>query len=269
MNWQDATETLLKPLNNAQRLGVISDMDGTLSHIVSQPDQAAVTPRNRDLLHALHSQLALVAVVSGRAVIDVQARVGLPELVYVGNHGLERWVDNQVELTPEALQHRPAVEAALRDVREVAIDGMFVEDKGATFSIHYRNTANPLAIGEQYSPVMAEIAQRHGLRYFQGRMVFELRPPIEVDKGSALQALIESYTLDAAVFLGDDTTDVDALKMARKLREQGTCYAIGVGVASADMPSAVQDSADVMVSGVSGVESFLEWLLNAASASSS
>ncbi len=269
MNWQDATETLLKPLAAGQRIGLISDMDGTLSHIVDQPDKASVTPGNRELLQALHDKIALVAVVSGRAVTDVQAKVGLPELVYVGNHGLERWVDNQVELTPEALQYRPSVEAALHDVRNVAIEGMYVEDKGATFSIHYRNTPNPLAVGEHYGPIMAEIAHNHGLRYFQGRMVFELRPPIEVDKGSALLALIESYRLDAAVFLGDDTTDVDALKMARNLREQGVCYAVGIGVESADMPAAVQESADLMASGVSGVESFMGWLLKSASASSS
>ncbi|MBN2469850.1 MAG: trehalose-phosphatase, partial [Anaerolineae bacterium] len=85
--WQ-ADHPLLQALLRAARLGIITDVDGTISPIVDDPDAARVTPRNRELLAALAGHLALVAVVSGRAAGDVQARVNLPDLVYVGNHGL-------------------------------------------------------------------------------------------------------------------------------------------------------------------------------------
>jgi trehalose 6-phosphate phosphatase len=269
MHWRDAVDTLLQPLIQTSRVGLVTDMDGTISHIVDQPDAAQITPRSRDLLQGLGQRLALVAVISGRAVTDVQARVGLPELVYVGNHGLERWINQQVELTPQALQYRPAVEAALHDVRAAVTDGMFIEDKGATISIHYRQTADPASISQQFTPVMQAIADQHGLKFFKGRMVFEIRPPVAIDKGSALRALVNAHQLEAVVFLGDDTTDVDAMRMARQLRQQGACHAVGIGVEAADTPQAVYDNADLIAYGVPDVEAFMDWLLNAVSASSS
>jgi trehalose-phosphatase len=99
-------------------------------------------------------------------------------------------------------------------------------------------------------------------------MVFELRPPIQSNKGTAFYHLVQQYRLDAAVYLGDDTTDADALRMARQLRQAGTCYALGLGVASDHTPSVVRDSADLMINGVQDVEAFLSWLLNACMASS-
>jgi hypothetical protein len=81
--------------------------------------------------------------------------------------------------------------------------------------------------------------------------------------------LIETYHLDAAVYLGDDTTDLDALRMARQLRDSGACWAVGLGVASEHVPPAMPATADLMLSGVQEVETFLGWLLsNAARASS-
>ena len=267
MDWHNATETLLRPLTRPGRIGLLTDMDGTLSPIAATPGTARITPSSRDHLAALHERLALVAVISGRAVTDLIERVGLSQLVYVGNHGLETWVDAQVQIAPEALQYRPALEAALREARETLLPGMRAEDKGATLSVHYRQAADPTA-AQALGPVMASIAAAHGLRLFEGRMVFELRPPLAIDKGSAFAGLVAAHQLDAAVYLGDDTTDADALRMARTLRETGRCHAVGIGVESADMPAIVQESADLLASGVAGVESFLAWLLMAASASS-
>lgn len=262
-----AAHPLLQPVLHAGRLGVITDVDGTISPIVDDPAAAQVTPRNRALLAALAERLPLVAVISGRAAADVQARVGLPGLVYVGNHGLERWQDGTVHLTPEAATYRPALEAAIADTAALGLPGMQVEDKGATVSVHYRRTPDPVAAEATLRPALDGITATHGLKLFAGRMVFELRPPIDVHKGTAFHQLITEYRLDAALYLGDDTTDIDALRMARTLREQATCYAIGLGVDSAGTPPSVLDSADVGVDGVSGVESFFAWLLDAASAS--
>ncbi|RPI97226.1 MAG: trehalose-phosphatase, partial [Chloroflexi bacterium] len=110
--------------------------------------------------------------------------------------------------------------------------------------------------------------EARNLMMFQGHMIFDLRPPIGVDKGTAFQQLVERHQLDAAVYLGDDTTDLDAMRMARDLRERGLCYAVGLGVVSDYMPPVLPDHADAMLDGISGVEAFLEWLLIAVSASS-
>lgn len=267
MYWQAATATLLAKLLDHQRVGLVTDIDGTVSPIVNDPDAAQVTPRNRALLEALHGHLALVAAISGRAVDDVRQRVGLPELVYVGNHGLEWWIDGRVELAPDAVRFRPALEAALAAAAPHRVPGMILEDKGATVSIHYRQTSDPDHTRAALTPVLEQIAAQHGLKLFQGRMVFEIRPPVAVDKGSAFRQLIERHSLDAALYLGDDTTDADALRTARELRAAGTCYALALGVESDDMPPVVRENADVLLRGVQDVESFLAWLLDEASAS--
>jgi trehalose 6-phosphate phosphatase len=266
MNWLDAAKTMLKPVRMANRIGLITDLDGTLSHIVPVPDAAQITPRNRELLASLHSKLALVAVVSGRSVIDLVTRVDLPGLVYVGNHGLERWVNGQTEIAPEISAYRSSLEAAYDVLQSSLVSGMEIEDKGATLSVHYRRTPDPQAVATSFEPKARSVADQFGLNLFHGRMVFELRPPVEVNKGTAFKDLVNQHALDAAVFLGDDTTDVDALRMAQLLREQQTCYCVGLGVLSDGTPDSVRDNADLLVSGVSDVETFLAWLLKACSA---
>ena len=206
--------------------------------------------------------------ISGRAADDVRERVGLPELTYVGNHGLERWHAGTIEVLPEAAAYRPALERVIAAVQPLLRPGMLLEDKRVTLSIHYRLADDPDTTAAELAPAVERITRENGLAFFPGRMIFEVRPPLEVDKGSAFERLIRDHTLDAALYIGDDTTDADALKMARSLRASGTVYSLGVGVESDETPLEVVDNADWLVSGVSGVEAFLETLLNAASASS-
>ncbi|MFN8564045.1 MAG: trehalose-phosphatase [Anaerolineae bacterium] len=250
-----------------ERVGLVTDVDGTISPIAPTPDAAQVPPRSRDLLRRLAGRLALVAAVSGRAADDLSARVGVPGLVYVGNHGLERLRDGESEALPEAIAARPALERVIAALRSRLLPGMILEDKGVTLSIHYRQSADPAAVEAAFAPLVEQISRENGLRYFRGKMIFEVRPAVEVNKGTAFARLIAEYALAAAMYIGDDVTDADALIMARSLRRAGTCFALGVGVESDDTPAVLQDNADVLVSGVSGVEALLDWLLSTLSAS--
>lgn len=267
-HWRDAQDQLRK-LFDHERVGLITDMDGTISPIVPIPDDAAPTERNRDLLEQLNDALTLVAVVSGRAAADVYQRVNLPELVYAGNHGLERWQDGEVVAAPEAEHYRPNLQAAVDQLEPQLLDSMWIEDKQATLSIHYRNTDNSQQTASDFKPIIETIAEDNNLRVFQGRMIFELRPPLDVDKGTIFKQLVEAHQLDAALYIGDDTTDADALKMAQQLRADAACYSLAIGVTGDDTPSAVLESSDLLVSGVEDVEDFFAWLLEAANASSS
>lgn len=267
MTWQEKHAPLLKGLLQHQPLGLISDMDGTLSHLVSRPDAATITPRARTLLATLAERLALVALVSGRAAADLRTRAGLPQLVYVGNHGLERWANEQVQVRPEAVAYRPALQAALRELEPQLLPDMLLEAKDVTASVHYRETADPTAVQAHMQPVVERIAAAHGLRASAGRMIFEIRPPVEIDKGTAFQELVEAYGLKSAIFIGDDTTDTDALRVAQAMRREGRCYAVAVGVDSPGTPDGVRASSDILVPGVEGVEDFLDWLVKASSAS--
>lgn len=263
----NAENPLLQKFIQQQRIGVITDMDGTLAPIVPNPSDARPTDHNLELLQKLNKILPLVAVVSGRGAADVRERVGLDELVYAGNHGLERWRNGGVAVAPAVQPYLDAIQRARQDVEAIAPPGMWVEDKGATLSIHYRGTDDPQKTARDYRPRILALAEDHDLRMFEGRMIFEIRPPLNMHKGTIFKQLIEENELDAAVYLGDDTTDADALRTAARLRENGDCFAIGVGVQSPDTPEVVTSSADVLVAGVSGVESFFDWLLNALMAS--
>ena len=102
MYWEKSKSEFLKAINKP-RFGLITDVDGTISPIVDVPDEARVTPRNLELLAELEAHLTLTAVVSGRSAEDVYNRVGLPGLVYIGNHGMEQWQDGKVIVSPTAM----------------------------------------------------------------------------------------------------------------------------------------------------------------------
>ena len=261
------TSPLLTTLLEKPRIGLMTDMDGTISPIVEHPEAAQVTPHSRELLEALHAHLALVAVVSGRGASDLRTRVGLADLVYVGNHGLETWQDGQVVPVPETATFRPGLEKTLRALEPHLVPGIFIEDKGATVSVHYRQTADPAEVAAMLEPILENLTAQHGLSLFQGRKVFELRPPVPINKGTAFHHLIIQHRLDGALYLGDDVTDADAMRVARQLRNDGTCHAVTIGVGAEDAPAVVRENADIMLGSVYDVESFLDWLLKAVSAS--
>lgn len=248
------------------RAGYVTDVDGTISPIAPTPDAAYVTDAARTSLHALSQHLALVAVISGRAADDVRQRVGVDSMTYVGNHGMEIWADGGVSAIPEAAAARPALERVIAAAQPELLPGMILEDKRVTLSIHYRSADHARAQAK-FTPLLERVTAQTGLRLFPGKLIYEIRPDIPTDKGTAFVRLIHDYQLDAAIYIGDDVTDADALRAAREMRSAGDCYAVGIGVTSEDTPAVVQESADMLVEGVGGVEAMLAWLVSALSAS--
>lgn len=264
MNWTEAQSTLLKTLIEQPRVGLVTDVDGTISPFVNDPSAAQITPRARVLLSALKDRLAVVAVMTGRSAPDAARLLGIDGVAVIGNHGMEQWIDGAPHVPPHIAAYRPVIETALRDIAEHAIPGMWIEDKGATLAVHYRNTDDPDAAKRTLTPPLEAIAARLNLIVYHGQRVIDMRPPLGVDKGSAFRQLILDHDLSGALYIGDDTTDVDALNMARRLRAEGVCYALGVGVESGGTPTAVLDAADLRVPGIPGVEALMAWLLAAA-----
>lgn len=262
-DWQHAQDRL-QQLFDYHRVGVITDFDGVLSPIVPRPEDAKPTARNIELLTELQKHITLIAAVSGRAVADVRGRIGLEEMVYSGNHGLERWQDGEVVVAPAVAPYVPAMQELVAELRDKLPEGTEIEDKGATYTIHYRNAPDPAAAQTQLAAILTSLTEGRDLRVHEGRMIFELRPPLDMNKGTVFRQIIEEYDLQAALYLGDDTTDADALIAAKELRDAGKCYALGVGVIDAETPIIVQESADITASGVSDVEELFAWLWEAA-----
>lgn len=202
-------------------LVVLLDVDGTLAPIAPRPEDACVPPPTRDAVARLaRARDTHVAIVSGRGAADARRLVGVDEVWAIGNHGLET-------IAPDGLLSIDARvaewEGPLRLVREAAaaaaapIPGARVEDKGATLSIHYR-LADAADVPRLERAVVAA-ADAAGLRVTRGRMVIEVRPPIAVDKGTAVLALAArlgaTESSASILFAGDDRTDEDAMEALR------------------------------------------------------
>jgi trehalose 6-phosphate phosphatase len=234
---------------------VVTDIDGTISAIAPTPAEAMVDPGAKAALALLAERLPAVAVVSGRAPQDGAAMVGLPELTYVGNHGLERIARGTPWTHPIAAAAQPAIAAALVEIESAAraeadVPWLLVENKGVTGTIHYRLAPDPIAAAALLEPLARAAADRYGLRLTLGRMIFEVRPALAVNKGTAIRDLAQDLGLRGIVFFGDDVTDVDAFRTLRELREAGDAATLRVGVLGPDTSPAVLAEIDMSVSGV-------------------
>ena len=234
---------------------VVTDIDGTISAIAPTPAEAMVDPGAKAALALLAERLTAVAVVSGRAPQDGVAMVGLPALIYVGNHGLERIARGTPWTHPVAAAAQPAIAAALAEIESAAravadVPWLLVENKGVTGTIHYRLAPDQIAAAALLEPLARAAATRHGLRLTHGRMIFEVRPALAVNKGTAIRDLARDLGLRGIIFFGDDVTDVDAFRALRELRQAGEAATLRVGVLGPDTSPAVLAEIDMSVNGV-------------------
>ena len=242
-------------------VAVLTDIDGALAPIVPTPDMSEVSDELKESLQRLSRKFLLVAAISGRKTQDALGLIGLEDVVYFGNHGFEILRDGEVEVIPEALPYLQRVEELEQLAREeLSPQGAFVEEKGITASVHYRNVGQE--VGERCVEFVKSEGERLGLRITVGRGVVEARPPIRADKGTAVRALVEEYRPEKAIFMGDDTTDLDAFRELERLREEGRLgETLRVGVASDEGPREIRTEADIVVDGVDGVGRVLKALL--------
>jgi trehalose 6-phosphate phosphatase len=210
-----AEPILPPPPDLAGDAALLLDFDGTLVALAETPGAIRVAPGLADLLGRLASRLGgRLALVTGRAIADLEARIGPLAVALAGSHGLELRTGGKVRLVGEV----PAGLAAAR--RELAAFAaadprLLLEDKPGSVALHYRRA--PELAGEAVSLAEA-LALRHGLRLQAGKMVVELVPP-GVDKGAAVRRLMAEPPFAGArpVFVGDDLTDEHGFEAAAAL----------------------------------------------------
>src|SRR4051794_3241173 len=259
-------EQQLQPLRDApERSAVLLDVDGVLAPIVQQPDDAHMPETTRRPLIEVAKRYGTVACVSGRRASDARRIVALGSIAYLGSHGSEVLkpgsiapeLDSELQAWTRRVQTF-AHEAFGEKLRRLRVR---LEDKEAIAALHWRGTPDEEASLAAIEEV-AEQAESAGFVPHGGRKVLEIRPPVRIDKGAGIVGLLKDTELAAAVYVGDDVTDLDAFRGIEELVESGQLgHGVKVGVRSDEGPSALEDEADVMVEGTDGVRDLLRALL--------
>jgi trehalose 6-phosphate phosphatase len=260
---EDIQEKLEPLASEPDRAAVLLDLDGTLAPIVPRPEDVSVPPPILKLIRMLsHSYLA-VAIVSGRSANAAKRIVGNSELAYIGNHGFETMIPGHATVVCEEAQ--PYLAAMKQLAEKIPLEarteaGVWLEDKTATISYHYRRAADAESALEFINSKVVPEAEKLGLVTSNGRMVVEVRPPVEINKGVSVGHLLDRLQTRRAVYIGDDTTDIDAFRELRKRRRRKDTVMVTIGVISREMPRELPRYCDLLVARTSGVETVLQIL---------
>jgi trehalose 6-phosphate phosphatase len=192
----------------------VFDFDGTLAPIVSTPEHASLPSDVREKLVAL-SSLVPVAILTGRSLADIKARLGFKPDYIAGNHGLEGlpgWEERSVEYERTCRAWMALLTSALQDPQFDS--GIRIENKQYSLSVHYRMAQDQLktekALAELFAGKLPEA------RVIGGKCVFNLMPQHAADKGHAMERLMQLSGARSAIYVGDDVTDEDVFRLRRR-----------------------------------------------------
>jgi trehalose 6-phosphate phosphatase len=244
---------------------VLLDIDGTLAPIVRHAADAHVPEATRALLIEISKRYRMVGCVSGRRAATARQIVAIGTIAYVGNHGGELLRPRAT--TPEVDPELSAWTARVKDFAHRAYTSRMQkirvrsEDKDVIAAFHWRGAPDEEAAAAGVREI-AEMAEREGFAVHWGRKVLEVRPPVELDKGLGITALLRGSPVAAAMYAGDDTTDLDAFRGLRRLVQAGELEsAVCVAVSSDEAPPELAHEADLTVDGTGAVRGLLEALL--------
>jgi trehalose-phosphatase len=220
--WKD----FASQLEASSHVLLLSDYDGTLTPIVSRPEEAVLSLPVEEKLHILAQKpMYSIGIISGRSMEDLKKMVAIEGIYYAGNHGLE--------IEGPALKYvsEPA-RAAQSLIKELSkkiasslanVPGVIVEDKGLSLSVHYRlvSPEEENTVAETFRRLTRPPLSDGRIKVTSGKKVYEVRPPIDWHKGKAIETIIgkikSALSLESilTVYLGDDITDEDAFRTLR------------------------------------------------------
>ncbi len=257
---------LIKELLHQPPFGLITDVDGTISKTAPTPQEAKVSPLCYRYLSRLCRHLALVAAISGRPAVEIKNMIEIEGMVYIGNHGLERWTEGHSEFTKDARGYLRVVKAAIKELTPLlSLEGISIEDKGITATIHYRLCSEPQSAERHILTAVRASPWVKRLRIIQERMAVDLLPPVKANKGTAILDLIREYNLRGGIYLGDDLTDIDAFRAIHAVSRNLDFQGFAIGIISQEMPEKLVTEVDFTLNGVNDVERFLKWMSQTAS----
>ncbi|MFQ5473338.1 MAG: trehalose-phosphatase [Dehalococcoidia bacterium] len=241
----------------ARPLAVFTDIDGTLSPIVDNPDEAYVPAEIQNHLRSLMAEGVIVSMITGRSLDIARRIVGVPVRAYAASHGIDVWVDGESVRPSRVEAWERKARQALAELRAIeGVSGITIEDKEFGLAIHYRRSGDRASVRESILSAISESASASEFEVHEGRMLVELRPKLDISKGTAVTDLVERFDAKGIVCLGDDVTDIDMFEAVGEFRG-GDRLGVSIAVRSEEADERVLGSADYWVEGVEGVQ----WLL--------
>jgi trehalose-phosphatase len=217
---------------------------------VARPELARLVEGAAAVLSRLVERVRIVAVISGRPGAQVRELVPVPGVKMVGLYGLSEEEDGRERV----LAARHEVEGAARRVA-----GAWVEDKGASLTVHYRAAVDHRRAEGLLVPALQDVARRHGMSLFLGKMVVEVAAGHVPGKGAVVTSLVRDGALDACLYAGDDWPDLEAFKSLDVLKEAGV-VTMKVAVRTEETPEELVSGADVVVERPAGLVRLLAQL---------
>jgi trehalose-phosphatase len=238
---------------------LLLDYDGTLTPIVETPDRARIPEQIKQLLKALSTNpRCTLAIISGRGLKDIKKKVGLRNIIYSGNHGLQIEGPNIRFEAPVSPGYRTILQKIKSELRRRLshIKGILLEDKGLSLALHYRLVRGRLVPFVVWAllKIATPYVREKKIVITLGKKVFEVRPPIEWNKGNAILWLLNKHKSALRhkpimpVYIGDDVTDEDAFRV---LKNKGLTVFVG---------NPQKSDAKYYLKNTKEVSKFLKWL---------
>ena len=233
-------------IRQAADLFLLLDYDGTLTPIVSRPELALCPPEVKIILEKLRdAPHVLLSVISGRSLEDIRGKLGIPGIIYMGNHGLD--IQNPAGMHQKKLS--PSREKELGKINQVLqksigeIPGIYFEDKGTILAIHYRNVAQKY-FGWIQKVIFETLASgKERWKMAHGKMVVEIRPEVDFHKGKAVKEILKGTSPNLLpIYLGDDQTDEDAF---REVKGRGITVLVGPERRASEAEYYLEDPSEV------------------------
>jgi len=211
-------------IREAEHILLLIDYDGTLTPIVKRPELAPLSPGVKERLRELAGNPRLtLAIISGRALGDLQERVGVKDITYVGNHGLEIEGPGVNFVNPAARQAVPLLYSLWQDIDKAitGINGARIDNKGLTLCLHYRLVDEPQLdeLNHIFNEIVKTPLATGQIKITPSKKAYDIRPAVDWDKGKAIEFIAQKITGDVKplmLFLGDDITDYDGFRIVDK-----------------------------------------------------
>ncbi|XP_066902989.1 uncharacterized protein [Halyomorpha halys] len=246
-----------KILQGKKQLALLLDFDGTLAPLVQRPELAELPAETKEILLRLSQNPRIqISIVSGRHVKSVMEKVGIKNITYAGNHGMEIiQSDGSHFMFPMPLEYQEKASQLVKDLQEQVVkEGAWVENKGLTLTLHYRET--PFEWRAEIVSKARTLIESAGFIASHAHKALEAKPPINWNKGRAcIYILRTAFGLNWSdrlnvIYVGDDTTDEDAM---RALKGMAISFRITLGLS-------VKTAADHRLQTTDCVVTLLKWV---------